>query len=312
MSVIDDIKDRLRLEEEVGKVVKLERSGANLRGLCPFHTEKTPSFFVFPDSQKFKCFGCGESGDVLDFVQKHEGWDLAEAIKEMARVAGVDLAPLTPEQKRVMERLREKELIFAAACDFFHASLGKWLDNGAYNIDADSMGLSYARKRGWTDAVIHRARLGWFDHDWNGLRTALHTAGMDVKAPAAVALVGLQGDVAAWGKTYDIPVLDTWVKAGKIPAMPPEMLIYPHVLRGKVIYVSGRKIDPGEKEAKSWNPRRVLVGDKMPFFNYLWGQNKPEDERVKYCHAIVVEGQADAITWAQWGQPAVALAGATL
>ena len=84
MSLIDDIKERLRIEEIVGRAVPLTRSGQHLRGLCPFHREKTPSFYVFEDSQRFKCFGCGAGGDLVDFVMRHAGWDLQSTLRELA------------------------------------------------------------------------------------------------------------------------------------------------------------------------------------------------------------------------------------
>ena len=126
MSAIDDIKERLRIEEIVGRRVQLTRSGKHLRGLCPFHTEKTPSFFVFQDTQRYKCFGCGAGGDLVDFVMQLEGWDMQSTLRELAREAHIELRPLSPEEKRAIELTREKETIFAIAAEWLHAQMGAW------------------------------------------------------------------------------------------------------------------------------------------------------------------------------------------
>lgn len=321
-SIIDQIKDRVDIVAVVERRVELHRAGVNLRGLCPFHQEKTPSFFVFPDSGRWKCFGCGESGDVFDFVQKADGLTLRETIRELAHQAGVELQPLTPEAQREIAKTREKETVFAAACEFFVSQMGKWHGDKNEYVDAPSTGLIYARDRGWNDTTIRAEGLGYFGETWDGLRAALSARHVDLLCPAAVALVGYRGDVAAWGQAHEVHVAQQWVEQGKVPAMPPQMLIYPHVLRGRVLYLAGRTIPgavldcdqaqvgqrdaggPERERPKSWNPRREFVGDRLPFFNHVWGQR---DAR----QAVIVEGQGCAVTLGQWGIAAVAIAGAS-
>ena len=109
MSVVDEVKERLDLGEVIGRHVHLQKSGRYLKGLCPFHTEKTPSFYIFPDSQRWHCFGCGKGGDLFNFVMEYEGLDFRAALEELARQAGVELRPRTPEQVQAeseAERLR--------------------------------------------------------------------------------------------------------------------------------------------------------------------------------------------------------------
>jgi DNA primase len=308
MSLIDDIKDRLHIDDIVAETVRLTKAGKNMRGLCPFHTEDTASFFVFPDSQRFKCFGCGAGGDVLDFVMEVEGWDLSTAIREMARKAGIEMLPLSVDQKRAIDRQRENEQVFAAAAEFFHARLG--LARGE-QAESGSPGLTYARQRGFEDTTLREGGVGYFGKDWGDLRTALAKANIDLECPPAVALIGYRGDVRAWAETWDVELAPRWIEEQKIPAMPPDMLIYPHVLKGRVTYLSGRHLSP--TGPKSWNPPSSLVGPRQPYFNALWNQRKPgEGNEDTFPFSAVVEGQACALSLHQWGVPGAALAGCDL
>ena len=104
MSVIDDVKGRLDIVEVISSYTKLNRSGRSYKGLSPFQNERTPSFFVFPESQTFKDFSSGEQGDVFSFVMKKEGWTFGEALRELARRAGVQLEERTHAQKESQDQ----------------------------------------------------------------------------------------------------------------------------------------------------------------------------------------------------------------
>src|SRR5690348_17055286 len=90
-SAIAEIKAKLPIADLIQQRTALQRSGRNYKGLCPFHGEKTPSFYVFPDSHSYHCFGCKESGDIFNFVMKTQGLDFGDALKELAARAGVQL-----------------------------------------------------------------------------------------------------------------------------------------------------------------------------------------------------------------------------
>src|SRR5438477_2419476 len=91
MSIIETIKAKINVVDEIGLVVALQKSGKSLKGLCPLHNERTPSFYVFAETQTWHCFGCNEGGDVFTFVQKQQGLDFREALHYLAEKAGVSL-----------------------------------------------------------------------------------------------------------------------------------------------------------------------------------------------------------------------------
>ncbi|MEJ2314878.1 MAG: CHC2 zinc finger domain-containing protein, partial [Nitrospirota bacterium] len=118
----DEIKQRLDIVDVVGDYVALKRSGQNFKGLCPFHAEKTPSFMVSQPKQMFHCFGCGAGGDLFAFVMKHEGLSFPEALELLAKRAGVELKPRSPQERGLKEAIKAAN---AAAQEFFARSLAE-------------------------------------------------------------------------------------------------------------------------------------------------------------------------------------------
>jgi DNA primase len=112
------IRDRIDLVELVSDYVRLERAGRNFKGLCPFHTEKTPSFHVSPALNRFHCFGCGASGDAFTFLMRIEGLSFREAMRRLAERAGIELREETLPQESPDERDRLRKLVYAA--NFFY------------------------------------------------------------------------------------------------------------------------------------------------------------------------------------------------
>src|SRR5690242_2056469 len=104
-TLIEQIKAKIDVVEEIGLVVALQRSGKSYKGPCPFHNERTPSFYVFPESQTWRCFGCNEGGDVFTFVEKQQGIDFREALQYLAEKAGIALE----EQGRARDPEEERE-----------------------------------------------------------------------------------------------------------------------------------------------------------------------------------------------------------
>src|SRR3989337_2242808 len=105
--IVAEIKTKLPAADIVGETVALKRAGTILKGLCPFHAEKTPSFIVTPDRETWHCFGCGEHGDIFTFVMRRDGLDFREALSRLAEKAGVELSERTASEDRRKRRLRE-------------------------------------------------------------------------------------------------------------------------------------------------------------------------------------------------------------
>ncbi len=123
MDTVAEVKQRISLTDFVSRTVKLQKSGRNYRGLCPFHTEKTPSFYVFEDTATWRCFGsCGEGGDIFSFLQKRENMNFREVLEVLAREAGVQFSPRTPESLKEQDRLNA---CLSLAVDFYQENLKK-------------------------------------------------------------------------------------------------------------------------------------------------------------------------------------------
>ena len=152
----------------------LKRAGRSYKGLCPFHQEKTPSFVVFPDSQNFHCFGCGKGGDVFTFYMAVEHVEFREALQELARRAGVELASVptvAPEVDAHRQRLIELNELAAA----FYA-------NVLTNSQAGAPGREVVERRGLSAEVVERFGLGYALDQWDALHRYLAARGVD---PAA-------------------------------------------------------------------------------------------------------------------------------
>jgi DNA primase len=192
MGVVDEIKERLDIVDVIGAYVPLQKAGRYYRALCPFHAEKTPSFYVFPDSQRWHCFGaCGEGGDIFTFVMKREGWDFATALEELARRAGVVLRPRTPEQARMDEENARLQAAVAEAARYYHHLL--------LHAPEAARAREYLARRGLSSETILRFQLGYSLPAWDALRAHLTGRGF---TPAELVRAGLLVERED-GSTYD-------------------------------------------------------------------------------------------------------------
>jgi DNA primase len=168
MSQTDEIKARLDIVEFIGSYIPLKKAGRNYKALCPFHGEKTPSFVVFPDSQNWRCFGCGEGGDIFTFAMKQEGWDFPEALRVLAERAGVELAPPSPQRAEEQERRELLAGLLAETARFYQQHLLE-------SPDADHA-RRYVERRGLAAETVERFQVGYAPHSWDA--TMRHLMGL--------------------------------------------------------------------------------------------------------------------------------------
>ncbi|MFZ2004328.1 MAG: DNA primase [Stellaceae bacterium] len=161
---LDELRSRVSLADLVGKRVRLTRKGREYGGLCPFHNEKTPSFYVVEDKGFFHCFGCGAHGDAIGFVMRSESLDFIEAIERLAGLAGVQVPQQTPLEREKAQRQKTLLEALAAAAKFYEERL--WSPAGL-------RGREYLAGRGLDEETMRRFRLGWAGEDRNALRRTL-------------------------------------------------------------------------------------------------------------------------------------------
>ncbi len=267
---ITEIRERLDMLDLVGAKVQLKRSGKNWKGLCPFHTEKSPSFYVYPEGGNYVCFSCGEKGDAFTWLQKTEGIDFPEALEQLAARTGVTLQRGTP---RDPERDETRERIFAIneeAATFF-ASI---LLNGAAGED----GRRYVAERGLNREMVERFTLGFAPESWDALLKHLTGHGHSEQSLVEAGLLTERDD----GRRYD---------------RFRNRLIFPIRNRdGQIVGFGGRAL--GDGKPKYLNTAQTVVFDKS---SVLYGIDLAKDAIRKSDTAVIVEGYVDAIMAHQVG-----------
>ena len=191
VGVAAEVKNKLSVVDVVGESVPLKKAGTTYKGLCPFHGEKTPSFTVTPARDSWKCFGCGEGGDIFSFVMKRDGLTFPEALKVLAAKAGVELDERTSREDAHKKRLRD---VLESAIAFYHAVL-----TGSKTGEA---ALDYLRGRGFTDETIAKYQLGYAPGGWDTLTRQL-AAKRNVRADELVEVGLAQPRQSSRGGVYD-------------------------------------------------------------------------------------------------------------
>lgn len=171
MSVTQEIKSRLDIVDIVSEQVQLRKSGRNLSGFCPFHqNSRTPAFYVFPETQTWRCFGaCADGGDLFSYVMKKEGYDFKEALEHLARRAGVTLESRKPVDKVKKAFAEKMGDLAAAAADYFHQLL-------LYAPQAEQA-RHYVQERGLTDETLAEFQIGYSLDSWDACRTHFNAQG---------------------------------------------------------------------------------------------------------------------------------------
>jgi DNA primase catalytic core len=164
--IVAEIKSKLPVAEIVGETVALKRAGTVMKGLCPFHAEKTPSFIVTPERETWHCFGCGEHGDIFTFVMRRDGLDFREALGRLAERAGVELSERTASEDRRKRRLREA---LEAAITFYRQVLA--------DAHQAERARAYLAERGFSDETLERFGIGYALNNWEAVTKRLRAKG---------------------------------------------------------------------------------------------------------------------------------------
>jgi len=269
MGVIDEVKQRIDIVDVVSQYAKLTKAGRTFRALCPFHSEKNPSFFVYPEQQSWHCFGaCNTGGDVFSFVMKKQGIDFSEALKLLAQRAGVTI----PSKFERGGESKEKQRLFQineAAAQYFSSQL---------NSAAGKKAKSYVLKRGLSDKTIAEFQLGYSPDQWEALKQHLISKGY---TEAELLTAGLEVEAES-GKTHDrfrnklmFPISDA---------------------SGRITGFGARVLD--DSLPKYINSPQTPVFDKS---STLYGINLAKDAIRQQNLAVIVEGYMDVIAAHQGG-----------
>ena len=260
---IENLKNQINIVDVIGQVVPLKRAGSNFKGLCPFHREKTPSFVVSEQKQYFTCFGCGASGDAIEFVKRYYNMEFPDAVEKLAEDNGITL-----EKSHYDDNRSEYYEINRMAAQFFYDAFTQRANKG----------YSYMKNRGIAPATMKKFGLGYADEKWDSLYKYLLSKGVEEKKMQELGLISVSK-----GKCYDkfrnrvmFPIINT---------------------SGKVIGFGGRAIDPNDNPKYLNSPESRIFQKK----NNLYGLNISRQAAGKEGYIILVEGYMDAIALYQSG-----------
>jgi len=268
-SFLEELSARNPIEDVVGQYVSLRRSGSNLFGLCPFHGEKTASFSVAPDKGIYYCFGCHKGGSAVNFMMEIEGLSYPDAVRALAKRAGLEV----PDDEQYQSRYRQQERLWALhkeAARFFHNRL--MAPEGAN-------ALNYALGRGMPKSTIIRFGIGYAPDSWTDLVDALRKKGYTEEELKESGLVTISR------------------KNGSLFDRFRDRLMFPIIdVRGNVIGFGGRIMKKDDNAAKYLNSPETLIFNKR---KNLFGLNIAKKTKLDYM--ILVEGYMDAIALHQYG-----------
>ncbi len=286
-SIIETIKAKVDVVEEIGLVVALQKSGKSFKGLCPFHNERTPSFYVFGESQTWRCFGCNEGGDVFTFVQMQQGLEFREALLYLAEKAGVAVEDYSshnrsPEEERESQAAKERQRkLNEDALLWFHQMLLRSKDAAEAR--------AYVQSRGISSESVVAFSLGYAPDRREGLSSYLLGQGYTESELVSGGLARMRdggiGDSVGTGI------------GGGIYDYFRHRLIFPiRDTRGRVIGFGGRAF--GDAQPKYLNSPQTLLFEKN---SVLYAMDMARDAIKQAKQVVIVEGYVDAVIAHQYG-----------
>ena len=268
-SFLDELIARNPIQDVVGQYVNLKRSGSNLFGLCPFHGEKTASFSVAPDKGIYYCFGCHKGGGAINFMMEIEGLSYPDAVRALAKKAGMEV----PEDEQYQSRYRQQERLWALhreAARFFHSQLYAPVGRAA---------LEYALGRGMSRSILTTFGVGYAPDSWDSLVRAMKAKGYTEEELRESGLVTVSQ------------------KNGTLFDRFRDRLMFPIIdVRGNVIGFGGRIIKNDKDAAKYLNSPETIIFNKR---KNLFGLNLAKKSKQGYL--ILVEGNIDVVALHQYG-----------
>ncbi|MBR1872106.1 MAG: DNA primase [Bacteroidales bacterium] len=268
------ILDEARIEDVVGDFVSLKRRGANFVACCPFHNEKTPSFYVSPSKGIYKCFGCGKSGTAVGFVMEHESLSYVDALKYLARKYGIEVREKEESAEDIAARQRSESLHIVSefAGEFFKRSLD--------TEDGQSIALQYFHSRGLEDETIRKYGLGWAPKDRHSLLDAALAKGYKEEYLVDTGLCIKYDDGRLADRFFD-------------------RVMFPiHSVSGRVIAFGGRTLRTDKTVAKYVNSPETEIYDKS---NSLYGIYFAKNAISRSDKCYLVEGYLDVLSMHQLG-----------
>lgn len=270
---VQAILDAAQITDVVSDFVSLRRRGANWVACCPFHNEKTPSFYVSPSKGIYKCFGCGKAGSAVGFVMEQEHCSYSEALRYLAKKYHIEIVEEEVSPEETMRRQRRESLLLAS--EFAQKFFAGQMQSG----EGKDIGLAYYKSRGLEDETISRFGLGWAPSGKDSLLQAARAAGYKDEYLLEAGLVTQRED-------------------GTLADKFRERAVFPiHSVSGRVIAFSGRAL-------KSDNPAKYLNSPDTPIYtksNILFGIWFAKSEIAKQDKCIVVEGNVDLVMLHQLG-----------
>ncbi len=283
---VQELLGRVDIVEIVGRSVQLKKAGTNYLGLCPFHSEKTPSFTVSPAKQFYHCFGCGAHGTAIGFLIEHVGLSFPDAVRELASQAGMQIPETQhdPEQAQRREAQRSQRRVLLDAME---------QANRLYRdqLRKSTRAIAYLKGRGITGRSAARFGLGWAQPDWQGLATVFPNYDADVLVQA-----GLVVARDAQGNTIEPSALAGRVVERRWDRLRERVTFPIRNTQGELIGFGGRVLDQGEPKYLN-SPETALFHKGEELYGLFEGRGAIQ----RHGQALVVEGYLDVIALAQYG-----------